>query len=67
MEHNERFIVFNITEVDGTYDITTKESCAQGYGCRGLPATEVVSTMREMSKWLHDWAGFDVVFAFEER
>ena len=65
MADNERLIVFNITEVDGTYDITTEESCARGYGCRGLSPTEVFSTMQGMSKWLHDWVGFDVVFAFE--
>jgi len=65
MTDNERLIIFDITEVDGTYDITTKDSRALGYGCRGLPSTEVLVTIREMSKWLHDWVGFDVVFAFE--
>ena len=65
MEDKERPIIFNITEIDGTYDITTQESCALGYGCRGLSSTEVFKTMQEMSKWLHDWAGFDVAFRFE--
>ena len=65
MADNERPIVFNITEIDGTYDITTEDSCVFGYGCRGLPSTEVLTTMREMSKWMHDWVGFDVVFRFE--
>ena len=65
MSDNERLIIFDITEIDGTYDITTKDSRALGYGCRGLPSTEMLVTMQEMSKWLHDWAGFDVVFAFE--
>ena len=65
MADKERLIVFNITEVDGTYDITTEESCARGYGCRGLSPTEVFGAMQEMSIWLHDWAGFDVVFAFK--
>jgi len=65
MPDNERLIIFDITEVDGTYDITTKDSCALGYGCRGLSSTEVVRTMQEMSKWLHERLGFDVVFAFE--
>ena len=64
MTDNERLVIFDITEVDGTYDITTKDSCALGYGCRGLSSTEVFSTMQEMSKWLHDWVGFDAVFAF---
>lgn len=64
MEDKERFIVFNITEVDGTYDITTEDSRALGYGCRGLPSTETLRTMQEMSEWLHH-KGFDVVFAFE--
>lgn len=65
MTDNERPIVFTITEVDGKYDITTKDSRALDYGCRGLPSTGVLVTMQEMSKWLHDWVGFDVVFAFE--
>lgn len=65
MMDNEKLIVFDIKEVDGKYDITAKDSCALGYGCRGLPPTEVLKTMQEMSKWLHDWVGFDVVFAFE--
>lgn len=64
-EKNERLIVFDITEVDGKYDITTKDSRALGYGCRGLSSTEVLGTMQEMSKWLHAWLGFEVVFAFE--
>ena len=66
MSDNERLIIFDITEIDGTYDITTKDSCASGYGCRGLPSTEVLATMQEMSKWLHERLGFNVVFAFEE-
>lgn len=65
MTNNERLIVFDITEVDGKYDITTKDSRAWGYGCLGLPQTEVLGTMQDMSKWLHSWAGFDVVFRFE--
>jgi hypothetical protein len=65
MTDNERLIVFDITEVDGTYNITTEDSRARGYGCRGLPPTEVLRTMQEMSKWLHSWVGIDVVFAFE--
>ena len=65
MPDNERFVVFNNTKVDGTYDITTEDSCALGYGCRGLPSTEVFTTMQEMSKWMHDWVGIDVVFKFE--
>lgn len=65
MPDNERLIIFDITEVDGTYDITTKDSCALGYGCRGLPSTEVFRTMQEISKCLHDWLGFDVVFALK--
>ena len=52
MSDNERFIVFNITEIDGTYDITTEESCARGYGCRGLPSTEVFKTMQEMDNFI---------------
>lgn len=65
MLDNERLVIFDIAEVDGVYDITTKDSRALGYGCRGLPLTEVFVTMQEMSKWMHDWVGFDVVFAFE--
>lgn len=65
MADNERPVVFDITEIYGKYDITTKDSRALGYGCRGLPSTEVLTTMQEMSKWMHVWVGFDVVFAFE--
>lgn len=65
MADSERLIVFDVTVIDGLYDITTKDSRALGYGCRGLPSTEVLGTMQEMSKWLHDRVGFDVVFAFE--
>lgn len=65
MEDNERLIVFDITEVDGVYDITTKYSRALGYGCLGLSSSEVLVTMQEMSKWLHEMVGFDVVFTFE--
>lgn len=65
MADNERLIVFDIKEVDGKYDITTEDSRAWGYGCRGLPSTEVLRTMQEMSKWLHSWVGIDVVFALE--
>ena len=63
--NNEKPVVFNITEIDGLYDITTEDSRGRGYGCRGLSSTEVPVTMQEMSKWMHDWAGFDVVFAFK--
>lgn len=62
---DERLVVFDITEAGGKYDITTKDSRALGYGCRGLSSTEVFVTMQEMSKWMHDWVGFDAVFAFE--
>ena len=65
MPDNERLIIFNITEEDGVYDITTEDSRARGYGCRGLSSSEVLRTMQDMAKWLHDWVGFDVVFAFE--
>ena len=61
----ERLIVFDITEVDGVYNITTEDSRALGYGYFGLPSTEVLATMQEMSKWLHARVGFDVVFAFD--
>jgi hypothetical protein len=65
MLDNVRLVIYDITEVDGKYDITTKDSRALGYGCRGIPSTEVLVTMHKMSKWMHDWVGFDVVFAFE--
>ena len=64
MADNERPIVFDITGAYGVYNITTEDSRALGYGCRGLPPTDVLVTMQEMSKWLHH-KGFDVVFAFE--
>ena len=67
MPDSERPVVFDITVVDSLYySITTEDSRAVGYGCRGLSSTEVLVTMQEMSKWMHDWAGFDVVFAFKE-
>ena len=65
MTDNERLIVFDITEVDGAYNITTEDSRARYYGYLGLPSSKVLVTMQEMSKWLHDRVGFDVVFAFE--
>ena len=65
MVDNDRLVVFNIKEVDGKYDITTNDCRARGYGCIGVTPLEVLVTIREMSKWLHSWAGFDVVFAFE--
>lgn len=65
MTNSERLIIFDVTEIDDVYDITTKDSRALGYECRGLPFTEVFRTMHDMYKWLHDRVGLDVVFAFE--
>ncbi len=66
MADNERLVIFDITVVDNLYySITTEDSRASGYGCRGLSSTEVLVTMQEMSKWMHEWVGVDVVFAFK--
>lgn len=66
MADNERPVVFDITVVDSLYySITTKDNRALGYGCHGLPSTKVLEVMQEMSIWMHEWVGVDVVFAFK--